>query len=67
MLATEQPKALAEEPRRQETVLVVEDRAAADSPRFGVDHVVDKIHSAEMFVIGLIGETHCDGILHVAG
>ena len=66
MLTAEQANP-AEETRRQETVFVVEDRAAADSPRFGVDHVVDKIHSAEMFVIGLVGETHCDGILHVTG
>ena len=66
VLAAEQPKP-AEKSRRQEAILVVEDRAAANGAGLGIEHVVDKIHSAVMLVIGLVGEPHRDRILHIAG
>ena len=52
VLAAEQPQP-SEEAGREQSILVVEDGAAADGAGLGIEHVVDEIHPAVMLVVGL--------------
>ena len=55
-----------ERARRQEQVLVVEHRAAADCAGMRVDLVVDEVHHATMRQFGLVGEAHRHRISDIA-
>ena len=66
MLAAEQPQP-AEEAGCEQSILVVEDGAAANGAGLRIEHVVDEIHPAVMLVLGLVREPHRDRVLHIAG
>jgi hypothetical protein len=55
-----------ERPRRQELILVLEDRPAADGPGVRADFIVDEVHDALVRPIGLIGELDAHRVGRIA-
>src|SRR6266436_2286450 len=61
LMRSQQPQAR-KQPRREEAIAVVEQRAAADGARLGIEGVVHEYHDALVRIAVLIGESHLHGI-----